>query len=194
MTVIGLTGGIASGKTTIAKEFRKMGAVIIDADKISNRLLMNKAISRRILKAFPSALGCAGGIDKRLLAEAVFCDKRKLEKLCRILHPAVLKGINKDIRRFKNRVAIIDAPLLIESGLDKDMDYVVVVSAARAAQLKRGIKRGFKEVELKKRIKFQMPLKEKIKRADFVLDNNRGLEDSRKQVKKIWRKLNERKH
>lgn len=183
MKLIGITGGFCSGKTTVAGFFKDLGARVIDADKIVHQLYKSDNVIRAaIRKNF-------GTIDRKKLARKAFARKRLLRKLCDLIHPAVLKKIKKLARSGKNKIVVIDAPLLIETGLHRSVNATIVVKASFSNQLKRALARGFtaRDVILRKRA--QMPLKDKIKFADFVLNNNGPKRLTRKQTEKIWNKL-----
>lgn len=171
--IVGITGSFGTGKTTVAKIFKRLGAKLIDADKIAHEFI---SPSRR-----------------RELAEIIFKKKAYLELICKILHPLIITRIKKELKKLnpKKNIIVIDAPLLIETGLHRIVDYLVVVKTKRSIQIERlKNKRGFKEEDILRRIKFQMPLKKKISLADFVIDNNCSIADTKKQVISIWKKLN----
>ena len=170
--IIGLTGGLGTGKTTVAKMFGRRGAYVIDADKIVHRIL-SKSIRKK-------------------LAGFIFEDKFALQKLCRIIHPIVKKEIYSEIRKNRTkRTIVLDAPLLIESGLDKKCDFTVVVRAALKKQLERASKNlRIPRSQARKRLRLQLPLKKKIAMADFIIDNGGSLRNTQKQVGKIWETLN----
>ncbi len=166
--IIGLTGSIGTGKTTVAKMFRLLGAHVIDADKIVHRLLNKRS--------------------RMKLGEKVFDDESALKELCAWIHPLVKKEIASDIKRNKNRkVIIIDAPLLIECGLHKKCERLVVVACSRKSQIERAsLSLGISKRAVVKRLKQQMPLRKKKESADFIIDNDGSLNRTRKQVKQIW--------
>lgn len=172
--IIGLTGSLASGKTTVSGFLRDLGAYVIDADKIA-RGLIKKPLRKK-------------------LAGFVFDDNKALNKLCRAAHPIVKERITAIIRKVnKKRPIIIDAPLLIESRLHRKCDCVIVVKCPYKKQLERAVKRlSIPLSQAKKRIAAQMPQAEKIRMADFVVDNGGSLRDTRRQVISIWRRLKSR--
>jgi len=182
--VIGLTGGFGTGKSTVAGMFRKLGAKVIDCDKIGHAILKNdKVIRQRLKKEF-------GTITRAGLAQQVFSSKPKLKKLNRIMHPAIIKEVKTRLRSIKSGLAVIDAPLLIEAGLDKIIDYLVVVRANRAAQFKRaGQKTKLTTEEIKLRISAQLTLSKKLEQADFIINNATTRNYTAKQVKKIMESL-----
>lgn len=169
--IIGLTGGLATGKTTVSGMFKSLGGYVIDADKIVHRLI-DKVTRKKI-----------GGF--------IFDEPKALKKLCRVLHPIVKDEIFSEIKNNKHRkLIVIDAPLLIEAGLDKKCDFLIVVKSNLKNQLERAAKSlGVSKNEALKRIKLQMPLRKKIALSDFVIDNNGSLFDTKKQVMNVWYKL-----
>lgn len=196
MMIIGVTGSIGTGKTTVAKMFRRMGGVVIDADEISHELIYpGRPAWKRIVSTFGKAvLGRDYSIDRKVLARKVFSDSRKLKKLSGIIHPLVYKAIREKIARIKradpSALVVLDVPLLLESGGRKHVDRLVVVTAPRSVQLKRAYdKFGMGRSDALRRIKAQMPLKEKVKVADFVIDNGGSLISTERQTRAIWKKL-----
>lgn len=170
--IVGLTGSFGTGKTTVARMFKKLGAEVIDADKIVHKFI--------------------DASTRKKLAKIVFKRKAYLELLCKIIHPLVIKRIKKEIKQLKPKknIVIIDAPLLIESGLHRIVDILIVVKAKKATQIQRAMRNtGLRKDEISKRIRFQMPLREKINLADFVIDNDGTIDETRRQVMDIWKKL-----
>ncbi|MFQ5953153.1 MAG: dephospho-CoA kinase [Candidatus Omnitrophota bacterium] len=188
--VIGVTGGLATGKTTVVDMFVAKGAVKIDADVVSHRLLLeDEDIKRKVTKVFGDDIVVNGEIDRRKLAEKVFFDKEGLEYLDRILHPAIIGRIKEEIKRNKDKVVVLDAPLLVETDLQDIVDIVVVVFCDHETQIKRAADRGISEHEAKSIIAMQMPMTEKVKFADFTIDNsNEEMKAAKEGVDKIWQK------
>lgn len=193
MQIIGLTGGFGTGKSFAASVFRSLGAKVIDADKIAHGILKKGSfVYRKVVASFgKDILDRRGDIDRKALAELVFANRRRLEGLNKITHPEVIRSIKDRIKSGKkDDIFIIDAPLLIEANLGSITDKIIVVKASRKNQILRCIKKiGISKTEVVKRIKSQMPLKEKEKMADFVIDNDGKKSSTRKQVKEIWRKI-----
>lgn len=195
--IIGLTGGFGTGKTTVAAIFRKLGAEIIDADQIAHSLLMPRRseLCKKIISIFGlQVLNKDKSINRKKIADIVFNDAKKLSDYQKIIHPAIIKEIRSQIRRARKnipgKIIILDAPLLVEARLDKAMDKLIVVKAARRIQISRLTdKLGLKKADILRRIKFQLPLSQKIKIADYVIDNNRTLKTTEKQVEKTWGKI-----
>jgi len=196
--IIGLTGGIVSGKTTVASMFKKLGAKIIDADKLGHRVILpHKSAWRKIVKIFgKDILQNDLTIDRKKLGKIVFANQVLLKKLDEITHPEIVELIKKEIDSVKNKednqkkILIIDAALIYETKIDRLMDKIIVVYIDEDEQIKRLIKRNnLSHDEALQRIKSQMPIKEKVKMADYVIDNSNSLHKTREQVKKIWQSL-----
>ena len=190
--IIGITGSFGSGKTSVAKYFSSYGAKIIDADKIVHSLLNpGTKVYRQIKHIFGSGVFTRSQrIDRKKIAAIVFEDRKCLKKLNQIIHPQVIRLIKNEIRLSKARVVILDVPLLIESGLGRIVDKIIVVKITRKQQLKR-IKKKFSlsEADILKRIKMQLPLSRKVRMADFVIDNSGTFKETRKQAGKLRRLL-----
>ncbi|MEM7819873.1 MAG: dephospho-CoA kinase [Candidatus Aenigmatarchaeota archaeon] len=181
--IIGITGSFGSGKTTVANIFKDLGAYVIDADKIAKQLMKNKKIKSKIKNEF-------GTINRKNLSDVVFSDKRKLLKLNKIVHPIVIKEIKNRIKKSKNKIIVVDVPLLFEAKMEKFFDKIIVVNCDKKMQIKRLIKKGFEKRDILKRIKSQLPIEKKLKFADYVIDNNMDIISTKKQVKKIWVDIN----
>ena len=191
--VIGLTGNIGCGKTTVSRMFEDLGAEVIEADRIGHQLLEKEKIKKRVVGIFTErVLNGKGNISRKKLRNLVFKDKEKLEKLNSILHPLMVKEIKKKIKASRSNLIVIDAAVLLEAGWDSLVNKVLVVSAPHHTQLKR-IKdqTNFSPAEIKGIMEAQLPQSEKINRADFVIENEGSVNKTREQVRKIWEKLNE---
>lgn len=192
MIIVGLTGSIASGKSTVAGMIRQLGACLIDFDVLAREVV------RPHLKAWEGIVEHFGAevlnedstINRGTLAAIVFSDPAQLEKLNGIIHPAVFeegKSRLAEIRRTDPEAIVIqDIPLLLETGCRKLVDKVVVVYAGEENQMKRLIGRGLTPDEAERRISAQMPLAEKVKQADFVIQNDGTLEQTREQVERVY--------
>lgn len=196
MLVIGLTGGIASGKSTISSLLKDKGAAIIDADKIAREILMPGMTAWvQTVKHFGEGiLKNKREIDREKLARIVFSDKKQLAYLNSFTHPEILKEIKKQLRCYKKigeKITVLDAALLLELNLNSIVDEVWVISVDEKNQLKRLLARekGLNKKQAVDRIKSQMPLNEKLKFAHRVIDNNGNLEQTRLQVDKIWKEI-----
>ncbi len=192
----GLTGGIGSGKSLAAYFFKELGAHIIDADQLSRDLVCpGQTALKEIVDSFgKNILDSTGNLDRRKLAKIVFDDPEKKSVLEKILHPKIFKKEQEAFLKICNKdpfaIVIIDAALLIESGNYKRVDKVIVVRSSEESQIKRIlIRNAISSDEVVARIKNQLSLEEKIKYADFVLDNNMKREDLGQKVQKLYCKL-----
>ncbi|NLU10100.1 MAG: dephospho-CoA kinase [Tepidanaerobacter acetatoxydans] len=197
MTVVGLTGGIASGKSTVSSLLKDKGAAIIDADEIAKEIMSKgKPVWVNVVNHFGEQIlnDDKSDIDRKKLADIVFSDRVKLEALNSLTHPEILKEIKKQLENYKKagrKVIVIDAALLLESGLDTFVDEVWLVVVDEKTQLERLVMRE-KDMDFAQalnRIKSQMPLKEKLKYANRVIDNNSSIEETREQIDEIWREI-----
>jgi len=204
--IIGLLGGIGSGKSTVAAEFAKLGCKVIDADKIVHELLQKKAVRDEIVSLFGrTILSSAGKIDRRKLAKIVFADGRgrstclprattlgcPYESLNKLIHPLVLKRAEELIQQYKrqNRVKVIvlDMPLLVEVGWAKRCDRLIFVDCKRQIRIDRAKKMDvFDENQIKIRENFQISLDNKADIADNVIDNNSDFSALVRQVADIF--------
>ena len=192
MVVIGLTGSLGSGKSTVAGMFAALGAEVLDADAIARQQTRPGTVCfRRIVKAFGKGILKAGRIDRKKVAQQVFRDPKQLRELERIVHPEVRKEISAQIKRLKRKkIVVIDVPLLFEAKMDRDVDISVVVNASRTHQIARAAKLlDISKAEARRRIKAQMPLRQKIRLADMIIDNDGTIQQTKEQVKQIWEKL-----
>jgi len=179
--IIGVTGNTGAGKSTVARILMsKINFKTLNADKIARRVLHEKSIESRLVRTFGKNILSKGKISRKKLAKAAFSSFSSVKKLNAITHPAIRREINKQMR--KN--IILDAPLLIEGGFYKKCDYVILVKCDKNTILQRTKKRRY---DVRERIKHQLPEKGKIKYADFVIDNNDSLSNTRKQVNEIAR-------
>ena len=195
MHVIGLTGGLGSGKSTVAAMFSALGAKVLDADKIAHRQIRpDGPCFRSVIKLLGGSILTAGRIDRKKIAERVFKDKRLLRQLEGIIHPVVRDVLVMAIERFKKgrrfRAVVTDVPLLFEVGFDRHVDLAVVVYASRRQQITRAARMlNISKSEAIRRIRAQMPLRQKIRLADIIIDNSGTFNQTQKQVKQLWEEL-----
>jgi dephospho-CoA kinase len=195
----GLTGGIATGKSTVSGFLEKMGAVIIDADRIARQAVQKgTAAWQRILAHFgPAVLTDAGEINRPYLAEIVFARPREKQVLESIVHPFVFEQIRKETRSIAQinpeTVIVQDVPLLIESGMYQKQSLIILVYAPESVQLERLIRRnGFSPEEALARIRAQMPIEDKRRFAHMVIDNSKTISDTEAQTEALYRLLKQR--
>jgi len=188
--VVGITGGLATGKTTVANMLSAKGATKIDADRIGHRILEEDAgVKDRLVGLFGEKILTGSNIDRVKLRKEVFFDAEQMKKLNDILHPGIIASIREEINCFKGGTLLIDAPLLIEAGMREDVDIVVVITADYETQIKRARERGFTEDEAKRVIAAQMPLSKKRRFADYIIDNDGNLKKTKEGVEKLWHKM-----
>lgn len=179
--------------------FGRCGATVFNADRIAHRALFRNTSSyRKLITRFGKViLNKRGGIDREKLAAIGFADARNERDMCAIIHPQVFAYLRRNIRmcRKKNprRAIVVEAPLLIESGLFRSMDTVIVVRAGLPQQRRRAAERSMSVEQFRRRVRFQMPLREKITYADYVIDNRGTLKYTERQVRDISKQLNIRK-
>jgi len=198
MLRLGLTGGIASGKSAVAAMLRELGFPVVDADSASHKLMEpGQAAHDEIMKAFGTGIADASErIDRAKLAAIVFADPAKLKRLNAILHPRVEQVIFRQFEEWqKNGVrdaAFVEAALLVEAGMDKKLDGLLVAWCEPAQQLERLRARGMSEAEARRRMAAQLPLEEKMKHATEKINCSGTLEETRAQVQALAAKLRKR--
>ena len=187
--ILGLTGGIATGKSTVVEIFKEEGFPIVDADIIAREIVEPGTPGlQAVVDVFGSELLFAdGSLNRKKLGKIIFSDKQKRERLNQVLSPFLREAILTDIARKKNlsSLVIVDIPLLYEGGYDAVVDQVAVVYIPEELQLSRLMKRDdLSALEAEQRIDSQMPIEEKKNRADIIFDNQKTTEETKKQVKK----------
>ena len=202
MLTLGLTGNLGAGKTTVAGMFQKLGAKVLNADRMAHELIEpNGACFKAVVRFFGEEILTDGKIDHKKLARIVFNDSKKLARLNKIIHPKVIQQISKQLVSLRAQRSeakqsfniVIEAALLIESGLHKFVDEIIVVKANRRLQLERILKqRGILKQDALQRLKMQMGIQEKIKFADIVIDNRGNLNQTEKQVEEICQRITQR--
>ncbi len=188
-----LTGGFATGKSTVGRMFEDLRIPRIDADVLTHKLLESGTeVWRQIVATFgESILQNNQEIDRPRLAQIVFSDPKKRKQLESIVHPKVREAMHGEMDRLEregHQKVILEIPLLFEVGWDKEekLDGIIVVVADEKMQLERGAKKfGLPKEEVQKRLKAQLPLSEKVKKATFVIDNSGDLKSTEAQLKKI---------
>ncbi|MDR2426272.1 MAG: dephospho-CoA kinase [Endomicrobium sp.] len=188
--IIGLTGGIAMGKSESAKHFKKMGAYIIDADEISHELTAKgmPALDELVKYFSKNILRKDGALNRKKLAEIIFTNPESKLRVEKILHAYIISCINKIIaKKYKRRNIVIDAPLLFEVGLDRICDKIIVIWAPYDVQSKRLASRDrLNEEQVKKRIDSQMSIEKKTGLADYVVDNTGSKAALGRKIKELY--------
>jgi len=194
MKVIGLTGAIGSGKSTVSRFLAELGAVIIDADKIGHQVLEADSEARRqVVDAFGKKVFTSDGhIDRKRLGGLVFKEREALSRLNRIMHPRICDVIKAQLEQHQKQGAdmvVIEAPLLIEAGWTALVDEVWVTVAPQATVLERLEQVGMSGTEAMARIGSQLPAKERSKHADVVIDTDCSLDELRVKVSRLWQRI-----
>lgn len=190
--VVGILGGVASGKSTVARLLGELGAKVIDADRLAMQVLERPAGVEAVRGAFGEAVFAGDGtIDRAALARIVFADADKLAALTRIVHPPVVEEVRSLLGKMdSSEIAVLDVPLLIESPFVEDCDLVVFVETALPIRERRARQsRGWSSAEIPRREGHQAPLEEKKRRAHLTVRNDGSLEDARRQVTGIWNEI-----
>ncbi len=199
MIIAGLTGGIACGKSTVSSFFRDTGAHIVDADQIARQVVQpGMPAHKDIVETFgDDILSADSQIDRQRLGDIIFHASGEKKRLDAIVHPRVFEQSANEIAAIADRtpdaIVIMDVPLLIESGMHRDLETVIVVYIPERLQLYRLMKRdGFDEAAALARIRSQMPIEEKRKHATIVIDNSRSRKNTRQQTLTAYRQLQNR--
>jgi len=199
MLNVGLTGGIACGKSTVARMLAEKGAVLIDFDEMAHAVEdPGGPVWQEIIRHFgEEILHEDRTIDRRKLGETVFADREKRELLNRLVHPAIFEEWQRRLAEIRARradaIVVSDIPLLIEAGMKGMVDLVLLVYITPEEQIRRVMVRdGFSREEAERRLAAQMPIDEKLCWADIVIRNDGSLENTRRAVDEIWEELKER--
>lgn len=191
MIVVGLTGGIATGKSAVAGMFAKRGVTVLDADEVVRELQVpGTKVYAATVEAFgPNILQPDGIINRKSLGEIVFRDEQSRRRLETIVHPALVVAVEERLSALRARgvtLCVVELPLLIESGATGRFDWVVVVTAPEEVQVARlMVHRGLSREEAVARVRSQLPLSEKVKQADFVIENGGDLRETERRVEEI---------
>lgn len=183
--ILGLTGGIAMGKSTISNFLRDKGIPIVNADEIAHAVLEFKAVKVQLVKAFGTPiLNEQKQVDRKQLGKIVFGESKKLGELNQIVQPVIRQEIIRQLKSFTTEpVVVLDAPVLFEQGYETLVDCIMVVSTTPAEQLRRLMERDhLTREDAQKRIDAQMPIEIKQKKADVTIDSSGSIEATQKQV------------
>ncbi len=195
MFVIGLTGGLGSGKSTVAEMLRELGAVVLNADQIGHQVYAPGGPAyQEVVAAFgPQVLAADGSVDRRRLAGIVFRDPQALQRLNAITHPRIREGIRQRLRELASqgtRVAVVEAALLLEAGWDDLVDEVWVTVCPPEVAARRAAERsGISLEEALARVRAQMSNEERVRRAQVVINTDTDLAKTREQVEQEWARL-----
>ena len=196
MLIVGLTGGVASGKTAVSRVLREEGAYIIDADQIARELVQpHKPAWNELVRAFgKEILQEDGSIHRRKLADKVFTDPEQRKVLNQILHPRIKEEMDRRTKEIGQKdpeaIVVIDAPLLVELGVYRKVDQLIVITSTQMQQMERLKERDGRSPEEALRLfSSQMPVEEKVKLADFVIRNEGSLEETKKKAKEVFKEL-----
>jgi len=195
MLRLGLTGGIASGKSAVAAMLRELGFSVLDADSLAHKLIEpGRPAYNEVLREFgPSILAPDGRVDRAKLSAVVFNDRARLDRLNAIVHPRVAEVVLRQFddwqRQGMRDAAFVEAALLIESGIHKNLDGLVVAWCQPQQQLDRLLARGLSEAEARRRIAAQLPVQEKLTLATDQIDCSGSLDETRRQVEALAARL-----
>jgi dephospho-CoA kinase len=192
MLLVALTGNYGMGKSTVLSIFRDLGASTVDTDRVVESLLTEKKVLMRIKKLLGDDVFYKdGGLNKKKVAEIVFKDNNLRKSLEDILHPLVFKRIKDFTEKIAKveKILVVAVPLVYERGYEDRFDKIVVVYTDLEVAINRLKNSGIAKKDALLRLKAQLPIEEKIKRADFLIDNNGSIEETIKQVKKVYKKL-----
>ncbi len=187
MIVVGLTGNIGCGKSTVSNILKKLGVSIIDADIVSREILLDTKVLNLIFDTFGNSIkNTDNTLNRKKLGDIVFNDEKELIKLNNITHPKIKENILNQIKNIKNDIVVIDAALLIEANYLDIVDKIILVVCDESLQIKRILERDlFTKEEVIKRINSQMPQDKKREFANYIIDNSFSLYKLEDEVKKI---------
>ena len=193
MKIIGITGGIGSGKTEVAKIFKKLGAVVLSGDEIGKEVVeKNSSVLKKLVKVFGGrVLNKNKSLNRRELGKVAFSSIENRNKLNQIVHPYLLSNLKKKIKEYRKKgpgIAVVDAALIIEWGLQKDLDYLILVESSLKNRLRR-LKEysGYSQKEALGRIKMQIKDKTRRKYADYIIKNDKDLKELRRKTVSLWK-------
>jgi len=196
--IIGLLGGVGSGKSSVARILESLGATVVDADRITGECLDDPKVRQKIESSFgKQVIGDSGSVNRKVLADLVFTDERNRQELHTIIHPEIRERMREQIDRVRSLDRsvwiVIDAPLLFESPFKAECDLLIMVQVPLETRVERvKAERGWSGEELERRESTQTSLEEKARAAHVVVDNSGSLEDLEKRVEELFIRLNKR--
>ena len=191
--ILGLTGGIGTGKSTVANMLKKRGIPVVDTDLISREVIEYPEIIEKIkLEISNEVFDFNNKLDRKKMSEIVFKNQEKLKKLNEIMHPEILKKMWLEVEKLKknHKIIVLDFPLLFEINMEKEVDKILLIYVSKEIQLKRIMERDCRSrEEAIKIINSQIPLYKKREKSDYIIQNNDSLENLEKKLEKILEKL-----
>jgi len=191
MYIVGLTGPIAAGKTTVAERLKEKGAIVISADRIGHDLFHKKEIKEKIKKEFGEEVFEDDHVDRKKLAKRAFESRESLDELNKIMWPPITKVIDEELKLYSqklpsNELIILDAALLLDAGLDKSTNMLVAVTSEREKQLERLMAKNYSKEQAGTRMKMQTPKNELLEQSDYTIENNSSLNSLNNEIEKLW--------
>ena len=194
--IVGITGGIASGKTEVAKVFQKKGAIIISGDELGKKVVeKNPVVLKKLVKIFgKEILNSKGKLNRKTLGAIAFANEKNKQELNRIVHPYLLRELKHEITKFrktrnKKQVLLVDAALIVEWKLYKNLDKLILVISPEGKRLARLRKLGFSKKEASDRIKRQVTDSRRRRYSDFIISNNGSLKQLKDKAQVLWREV-----
>jgi dephospho-CoA kinase len=190
--IIGLTGNYGMGKSSVLGLFRELGAAVLDSDEIVSQLLREKKVIRDIRKLLGDRVVKADGtLDKAEVAGIIFASSESRRRIEALLHPMVLGRVEREVRKLKprQRIIVVEVPLLFEGAYQGRFDRTITVFTTKKESVERLNRTGVSRRDALKRMDSQLPISEKKKRSDYLIDNNQTKQHTRKQVEELYRRL-----
>ncbi len=197
MPFIGLTGGLGTGKTTVLKLFKNSGVYTIDADKLVHQILKKPSTIKKLAAIIGKGIlierAAKTFINKKRMADIIFNDSQKRRAVEKIIHPEVIKTA-KDIKtkilaKKSNAIIVFEVPLLLEAGYEKIFDKIIVVYCSKEIAVNRVLRHGLSRKQALQRMRAQLPISRKKAAADFLINNNLSISNTKSQVKEIFKKI-----